>query len=955
VLQLRTFGGLSIEANGAPLTGAAVQRKTLALLSLLAAAGKNGLSRDKLVAYLWPESDAEHSRSLLKQACYALRRDLHEPELLLGATELRLNPDVITSDVQAFEEALRVGDRSRAVELYCAPFLDGFYLNEVEEFERWVEDKRARLAEQARNALESLATAAAASGDARAAVAWWRRLTALDPLNSHAAVGLMTALAALGERGAAIEHGLAHAALWQAELHAAPPSAVTELVERLRHGSGDLMVKSRDPGAVAGPEPVKRESAPGDAVTEAAPPPVPRPQSRRVGMKLALGAALATLLGAELLSRPGPGVELDPNLLAVAPFDVFDPKLAIWHEGLVDVLSRSLDGAGPVRTVAPTVVIRRWEGHADPASAKNLAGRTGARFVIFGQLLGSGRDSVLLRAAVLDAHHDRALPEIDRADEAGRIDRLADSLSVDVIRALAPATFGTHVRLYSVGTKSLPALKAFLQGERFFRRFALDSAIASFDRAVALDTTFALAFRRLQLALGWNDSGPPAPGYFFFRAAAFNHGLGPRDSLLIAIDTAAPGQKFAMLERAARRYPQDPEIWYQLGEVRFHFEGGSWKDARAAFDRAIALDSEFAPAYIHPVEIALNDNDPGAAFRYARGSLANSSVIPEAGGIRLLSMLLDPQRPRPWDFDRELEAASRSGLFHVALAVQSWPDASETQILVARRAVVTARARVASAPADTGDDDHLYLAMLPSALIYRGHLQEARRMVGDRFGIPFMELAEMGAIPRETVEAALAQWFHHHDDRGFSFFPWFADGPCHRTLEAALWWGSRRDTARLQRLVSQEESGARAVRNVAVAIDARPAPGFARAALALARGDTSLALSRFLALPDSLCFDAPRLRDVRFRLLVAAGRGPEAAAVFDRSHDRRVPLMLERARLAERLGDRPTAIKYYEFVAQAWLHADPELQPTVAEARASLERLVRFQPFRPSHRKVLTP
>ena len=62
----------------------------------------------------------------------------------------------------------------------------------------------------------------------------------------------MTALAALGERGAAIEHGLAHAALWQAELHAAPPSAVTELVERLRHGSGDLMVKSRDPGAVAG-------------------------------------------------------------------------------------------------------------------------------------------------------------------------------------------------------------------------------------------------------------------------------------------------------------------------------------------------------------------------------------------------------------------------------------------------------------------------------------------------------------------------------------------------------------------------------------------------------------------------------------------------------------------------------------------------------------------------------
>src|SRR5207247_2023987 len=115
VLHLRTFGGLSIEADGATSTGAAVQRKTLALLAVLAAAGKNGLSRDKLIAYLWPESAAEHGRSLLKQACYALRRDLHEPALLLGASELRLNPAAITSDIQSFEAALERGDAAQAV------------------------------------------------------------------------------------------------------------------------------------------------------------------------------------------------------------------------------------------------------------------------------------------------------------------------------------------------------------------------------------------------------------------------------------------------------------------------------------------------------------------------------------------------------------------------------------------------------------------------------------------------------------------------------------------------------------------------------------------------------------------------------------------------------------------------------------------------------------------------
>jgi hypothetical protein len=124
-----------------------------------------------------------------------------------------------------------------------------------------------------------------------------------------------------------------------------------------------------------------------------------------------------------------------------------------------------------------------------------------------------------------------------------------------------------------------------------------------------------------------------------------------------------------------------------------------------------------------------------------------------------------------------------------------------------------------------------------------------------------------------------------------------------------------------------------------VAPYARPVSEVARAALALARGDTTTALRRFLAFPDSSCPGAQQRRAVQFRLLAAAGRDAEAAWVWDRLYERRVPLLFERARVAERLGDRPTAIHYYEFVLQAWLHADPELQPVVAKARAGLRRL----------------
>ena len=234
MLQLRTFGGLSVHEDGAPCRGAAVRRKTLALLALLAAADKNGASRDKLIAFLWPESDTEHGRNLLRQACFALRRDLHHHELILGATELRLNPEAVSSDLRAFADALKRGDLAGAVALYGGPFLDGFYLRGSDEFERWAETERGRLAKQVCAVLEALATQALAGADHRAAEQWWHRLAALDPLSSHAALGLMTALAAGGDRAGAIRHARVHEAMLRRKLGTAPEAAVTRLAERLR-------------------------------------------------------------------------------------------------------------------------------------------------------------------------------------------------------------------------------------------------------------------------------------------------------------------------------------------------------------------------------------------------------------------------------------------------------------------------------------------------------------------------------------------------------------------------------------------------------------------------------------------------------------------------------------------------------------------------------------------------
>jgi hypothetical protein len=48
---------------------------------------------------------------------------------------------------------------------------------------------------------------------------------------------------------------------------------------------------------------------------------------------------------------------------------------------------------------------------------------------------------------------------------------------------------------------------------------------------------------------------------------------------------------------------------------------------------------------------------------------------------------------------------------------------------------------------------------------------------------------------------------------------------------------------------------------------------------------------------------------------------------------------LERARVAERLGQREKAEQWYRHVADVWRHADPELRPALAEARQGLARV----------------
>ncbi len=239
-----------VDPDDVVLAGPAAQRHRLALLALLALAPAPGMSRDKLMAYLWPESDNERARHLLKQAVYVLRGTLGADAIATAGDELRLKPTIVRVDVDEFDSALRSGDLERAVALYRGPFLDGFFLGAAPDFERWAEQERERLAGAYARSLEGLAEAAEGARDFTQAVEIWKRRAAQDLYDSRVAMRLMAALEAAGNRGGALRHGNLHAQVVRDELGVDVSPELTDFVHGLRQ-QGTLRPGAMTPPASA--------------------------------------------------------------------------------------------------------------------------------------------------------------------------------------------------------------------------------------------------------------------------------------------------------------------------------------------------------------------------------------------------------------------------------------------------------------------------------------------------------------------------------------------------------------------------------------------------------------------------------------------------------------------------------------------------------------------------------
>ncbi len=653
-------------------------------------------------------------------------------------------------------------------------------------------------------------------------------------------------------------------------------------------------------------------------------------RARRRWVPLAAGATTLVVIFAGLW---GTGVLGPRSLVAEGKFTSRDAVMlarvdvvgdSAMSGALTEALRVDLGQSGVLQLVptsqvrnALTMMRRPVESDPDAVTAREVAIRMGAKAVVVGRAEPvAGQYVVTLRLISAETGDDLAafretangqselLPALDRASKELRR-RIGESLKN--VRASPP--------MDQVTTASLPALLKYTQALTAFEREDFDRAIVLLNESVAIDSGFAMAWRKLGVSMSNNGdrAGAIAPlrrafahrdrlteverylteGSYYsqaafdtpraiaaYRAVLEIDSLEPTANINLAIQLEMLGQyrEAAMLSsRTARDSGSAGSIGYRNAALQW-LDAGSVDTARALLQDALAR---------YPTDPALRATE--ILLIYNEGKLQEAQQ-------RALAMGNDVRTP-PLSRSATLSGAARmaavQGHTHEAMEVSN-------QILT----LETARGRTA---------DYYRAA---------GFLGEMRAMVsGDASaGRAFLD-STLRARPLTSAVPA---------ERAYS--------------DLAYRYARLGDVARARAILT-EEAGALDSTELRSAGSPR---AMALGEIALAEGKPTEAIARFregMAI-DATCFTC--WAGTLARSYDAAGNADSATAWGERylasTSNRRIlsdwrelpPLLVMMGDLSAEKGDRAKAAAYYQKYIDLRREADPSLQPQVAEVKKKL-------------------
>jgi tetratricopeptide (TPR) repeat protein len=543
------------------------------------------------------------------------------------------------------------------------------------------------------------------------------------------------------------------------------------------------------------------------------------------------------------------------------------------------------------------------------------------------------------------------------------VDGDGDSLSRlvdDLVRSLVAQgrLGGAGTQLTSVAartTSSVPALKAFLEGEWQYQQGDHGIAERAYERAVELDSTFALAWYRL--AIVGTMPGPPGRDLYWYRRTMLERAARHADRLtqrerdnILAWQAVGRGD----LDEAERRWqavltlhPDDVEALTWLGTFLFVFNGTRGRsplETRDYFWRASEIDPKEGTAAGHLFRVMILEGRRNSADSLARAFLArvpdgeDRLVLRAAralhlGGIQEQDSVIAELAKTPARLGSSLvyfAATSENPGAAYRLAKISGQDR-----FAAYYALALGRWRPELMRSGGGRvTGTLLFCAGPFTNVSRAERESVRRAVeripvSDEFGVIGYGTGRLADPARPLISRPYRDYLlgllsaRLGDERRALDHARRLDA--YRDEGDEEWRDACRDFAASIRATVLSERG-RAVEGLS---ELERAP--MRAPLVGMHPVTNRVYERFL----------------RAELLHAVGRDEEALRWYSTLHASGnqgivylAPCELRQAQIHERMGHRDEAIRHYRRFVELWKDCDPELRPEVEGARKRLAALV---------------
>lgn len=327
------------------------------------------------------------------------------------------------------------------------------------------------------------------------------------------------------------------------------------------------------------------------------------------------------LLASHWSSAKKPTVVNAEKVFAIFPFNVRGaPDYSYLEEGMMDLLYTNLNSAGDLRSVDPRALLNQIKllrnREVTIEEAETIARFFGAGYVILGSLFAAeGRLRFSATLYDLNAKDNRSIP-LSADSPAKRPFELVDGVSLQVLSRYSKNLAARNDLLENKTTRSLPALKAYLEGLKADRHGLFKDAHAFYSQAVQYDSSFALAwFRRSLVNYGFLINVEEAKSDLN-RALHSSAKTSEHDRLLMQAHQASISGECerAMDEyrQIVARYPDDIFGWENLASNWLqwaNFFGHSIRETYPLFEKLLSLDPENGGYYQQMLVPAIKRGD----------------------------------------------------------------------------------------------------------------------------------------------------------------------------------------------------------------------------------------------------------------------------------------------------------------------------------------------------------